>query len=104
MDLTSFMITSFAVWRISMLLTDDNLFKGLREQVGVGMERSNGRPINPLAWMFGCFWCCTLVLAVPMNLLSPCAGWVDILLRPFAISGCSILMHYAARMHLIVGD
>jgi len=104
MNAINFLIAVLAIWRLSMLLTDDNLSRGLREWAGVGMERNDGRPLNPLSWMLGCFWCCTLVLAAPLNLLWPCDNWVDVLLRPFAISGGAILVHYIARMHLIVGD
>lgn len=97
------LILILATWRISMFLVYDDLGRNLRERVGVGMTKDNGRPVNPIAWILGCFWCCSLVVAFLANLLAPCAGIADIILRPIAVSGGTILIHYACRIQLQVG-
>ena len=91
-------------WRISILLVYDQLTQHLRERAGVGMIGKGDLPINFWSWLLGCFWCCSLVVAFLVNLLAPCANIVDVLLRPFAVSGGAILVHYMARMHLQLGE
>lgn len=93
-------IMILATWRISMLLVYDDIFCRLRERVGVGMTKENGSPINIWSWILSCFWCCSLVIAALMHLLSPCVSVLVMSMRPFAVSGGAILMHYMARMHL----
>lgn len=98
-------ILILATWRISMFLVYDGATKNLRDRVGVGVTKGehDDRPVNPIAWMLGCFWCCSLIAAALLNLLAPCAGTVDIILRPLAVSGGAILIHYLCRIQLQVG-
>ena len=97
-------IMILAVWRISIFLVYDQLTQHLRERAGVHMLGRDDLPISFWSWMLGCFWCCSIVLALLVNLLSPCASLLVMLLRPFAVSGGAILVHYMARMHLQLGE
>lgn len=98
------LILILATWRISMFLVYDDLTKNLRDAANVGMTKDNGQPVNLVAWFLGCFWCCSLLIAGALNPLAPCAGIADIILRPFAVSGGAILVHYLCRIQLQVGD
>lgn len=98
------LIMVLATWRISIFLVYDDLFNGMRERMNVGMTTESGLPINPIAWMLDCFWCCSIIIALLVSLLSPCVSILEILMRPFAISGGAIMLHYMCRIHLQLGD
>lgn len=93
-------------WRVSAFLVYDPITKNLRDRAGVGMTKGiyDDRPISFGAWILGCFWCCSLVVATLVNLLAPCAGIMDVILRPIAVSGGAILVHYACRIHLQLSE
>ena len=105
------MVAILATWRIAALLTCEdgprNALRHWRQRLGVDMETDEGAPATWTAWLLGCFWCCSLVVALPVSLLlliqeqqlRPVQ-----LLYPFAISGGAIILNHLSRCYLQMMD
>jgi len=96
-----------ATWRLTALLVYDDYTQRLRDHFCVGMETDDGRPINLGAAIFGCFWCCSIPVALLMTIavimVNSSMNVMEAILYPLALSGAAILLNHNARIHLSVG-
>jgi len=65
-------LLGLATWRVASLLHTEDAFEWLRVRVGIGHDEAGFPIIYPdtfWARMFGCFWCMTLLVALPCTVL-----------------------------------
>ena len=65
-------LLGLAVWRVASLLHTEDAFEWLRKRIGIEHDEDGFPVIYPdTFWgsIFGCFWCLSLVVALPLALL-----------------------------------
>lgn len=70
----------FATWRLASMLHTENAFEWLRKWVGIGHDEKRYPAMYPSGFwgdVFNCFWCLSLVAAVPMLLVVALAARVE---------------------------
>jgi hypothetical protein len=98
MDITTFLILSLAVWRISSLLTNPaehgpyDILDRFREWLGVKYEGETGYAFNELGEVLLCLWCTSIWIGIIITIL-----WLIVpvyttcLCLPLALSAIAIL-------------
>lgn len=97
-------LAALATWRLTAFLVYDGTTQKLRDRAYVGMETDDGRPINLGAAIFGCFWCCSIPIALLVTIavivVDPTLSVMEAILYPWALSGAAVLLNHNARIHL----
>ncbi len=67
------LLCGLATWRLASLLHTEDAFEWLRRWIGIGNDEEGYPAIYPdTFWgqkVFKCFWCLTLVVALPITVL-----------------------------------
>lgn len=73
-----FIVLALACWRITSLLYREHWLDWLRKLAGV-VHDENGPAMYPTkaSQFFECFWCLTLIVALPLSFLSPVRWWAS---------------------------
>ena len=78
--LTLTLLCGLATWRLSSLLHTEDLFEWLRKWIGIEND-DNGLPVlyPDTLWgkIFDCFWCLSLVAAIPIVTLATAWAGLD---------------------------
>lgn len=94
-----FVILSLACWRLTSMLYREHFLDWFRKLFGV--LHDEGGPVAYPTWasqIFECFWCLTLIVALPLSFLSPVRWWASWL----ALSAAAIWLetrtgHFSVR-------
>lgn len=93
MNITAFLITALAVWRITHLLAKEDgpfdIVYSIRKKAGNGFWGK----------LLDCFYCCSIWVAFPFSVWLS-VGWANIFINWLALSGAACLLEQATtRKH-----
>lgn len=95
-----FLMGVLATWRITALLVYGRWGEVIRYKLGTHMLRDDGLSISPVGRVLQCFWCTSLMVALPFAGLCGTGNWQYWLLWVFALSGGAILLNHLCRINL----
>ena len=84
--LTLSILCGLATWRLTSLLHTEDAFEWLRKWIGIENNEEDYPTIYPLTFwggLFSCFWCLSLVTALPITVCIVSIGGVPWPLAPF---------------------
>lgn len=90
MNIVAFVISAFAVWRLTHLVAkEDGPF-----DIILSIRRKMGRSI----WgkLLDCFYCCSIWMAIPFAIWIS-MGWTVVLVNWLGLSGAACLLELAAN-------
>jgi len=79
-------LCGLATWRLSSLLHTEDAFEWLREWIGIGHDSEGYPGVYPGTFWgrtFGCFWCLSLMTALPLAIGAALLAKLSLAWSPF---------------------